>query len=168
MSPIEELQQFGFKYYGIWEVIEGNTKSFSHTINSEEVLSKEIFLYAFILNENIVYIGKSDRSVRKRLAGWANTKESLKKKIKARVEFNNAVRSNNDLRIYLCFPEFSIKENAVEIKNSIQLDHKVVNTVIKKGINQGLESKLINYFQVKHSQCRWNYKIKQKNKKTIA
>lgn len=165
MSPIEELKKFGFQCYGVWKEIEKTTKSFSHNIDSALILDKEIFLYAFILKDDIVYIGKSDRSVKKRLAGWANTKESLKKKIKARIEFNKAVRSKDKLQIYLCFPDISINENAVNISNAIQLDNEAIKNLIRRGINQGLESKLIRYFQKKHSQCIWNYKIKEKTKK---
>ena len=88
------------------------------------------FLYAFIINRDILYIGKSKQTLYKRMYGYRNP--TLSQKTNTRI--NNLIRiqlmKNKIINIYLFHPNKKLEYRGFEVD-----------------LPTGLEDTLINFYQ---------------------
>ena len=83
MENIEKLENMGFRYVGEWKLENKNPKyNLSESANSKNIL------YAFVCDKEVLYIGKSVRTLNERMYGYRNpgltqtTNQKGNKKIK--------------------------------------------------------------------------------------
>lgn len=129
MDNFEKLINLGFEKIGVWEKGNGGI---SFCVNGD--LSNTNFLYGFVSENNILYIGKSNDTLYKRLNGYKNPGNSQRTNIRIKGYILDALSNNETINIFVLFP-----------KEEISYKGFLVN------IPAGLEDVLINEFKPK-----WN------------
>lgn len=113
------LSNYGFEFFESWEFNPEDDIKFKFDLS--EVEKNSIFLYAFVIEEKVMYIGKSDRIVKARMNYWANRKRTVQQKTKSRNEFNIAVEGGKEVQIWLCFPEFNVPKERNWVGDGLSL-----------------------------------------------
>ncbi len=142
---MEELTKIGFFRAGEWKNNEGNDK-YSDSLKGE-ILDQNKFLYAFVINNKIKYIGKSDRSPRQRLRnGWARNKSKIiiEKSTTGGKNLANSINSGEKVLIFIWFPEIEIGSVKIQAIGISQSD--LINSA-KDGVLRKIESHLIRKFK---------------------
>ena len=155
----KDLEKFGFEKAGSWINLEDNKDSFGVTIPPEKHDSI-FFLYAYVIGDNIMYIGKSDRTVRQRiLSGWAKNKKKFdlkKSSTGGKYLYKEIVENNNTVDIYLCFPFDNILVSNIILPDAFEsINHDKRIVAAKRGLLREMESYVINYMTAK-KKCDWN------------
>lgn len=92
-----KLGELGFKYIGNWSKTEDN-KLF-YKLNQ---LSKiDSILYAFIMGDELLYIGKTTRNIENRLKGYINPGSSQTTNIKNNANLIELLNLNNNIQIWI-------------------------------------------------------------------
>lgn len=68
LTSLERLQSIGFRCSGSWALDEAGGIKVTLTENAQTANA----LYAFVLNEDVVYVGKTTQQLRRRLYGYQN------------------------------------------------------------------------------------------------
>jgi hypothetical protein len=126
---MDKLLALGFMKAGQW-VFSGNGISFNLT----EISSLSNFLYAFVIDSEIMYIGKSTQTLCRRMYGYKNPGLTQKTNIRINDLIHDHLRNNKIIEIYLFHPNKKLYYLGFEVN-----------------LPAGLEDTLINFYQPK-----WN------------
>ena len=135
-----KLLSYGFKPVGDWKKSKKHKNKVKYTINK---LQNERVIYAFVVNNDVKYIGKTDRTLTKRMKSYQNAnkepppkKESTNKKIIGLI--NNNLNSKKLVKI------FAFKPSTQKVYRHLKID-----------LVGGLEIPLIKRFKTKKP-GKWN------------
>ena len=146
---IEDLKKIGFKFAGKWQIGTNNDK-YDDGLKDEILSENRNFIYCFIISDEIVYVGKSDRSPRVRIRnGWArNKKKSLEgKSTTGGHHLADAINGHQNVETWIWFPSITVKEVSINYEFSPEiLEGAAINGVLRL-----LEKTLINSISPK-----WN------------
>jgi hypothetical protein len=149
MNAKEELCKRGFKKEGFWKDTE--TKKFNSNLN-EEIRNKRYFLYAYVIDDEVMYIGKCHRTVSSRMNDYAlnKSKDYPTENVQG---LRHAMKNNICVEIYIYIPDIKIDGKITVDGNEILIQDSFED--ITKGILDGLERKYIRKFR-EIEECRWN------------
>ncbi len=125
-SSIQALLNLGFEDVGIWEL--GGEKIKNKL--TKYASSKQV-LYAFVIDEKVLYIGKTIRSLSQRLYGYANPGSSQSTNIKNNKKIKTILERGEEIKIFVFAPQ----------KNEVAYKGIPVN------LAAGLEDNLISILQ---------------------
>ncbi len=154
MNKNQKIINLGFKKVGLWALDTDNGNKFKPII-SEEFQNKKHFLYVFIENEKILYVGKSEKTLNIRFnIGWANTRKT--QRTSTDKSFAKAVSNGKIIEIWVWFPNIKLQNLKVEFypKDDLNINHSALITSTKNGIIRLIEKKLI-----KKLNPEWNANI---------
>ena len=95
LSPIERLENMGFKQVGEWSVDLGKTKFILHDASTARNV-----LYAFISQNTVMYIGKTVQTLKQRMGGYKNPAPTQSTNIKGNKFITEALMTNQPVAIY--------------------------------------------------------------------
>lgn len=150
MNAKIELTKRGFKKEGHW-TNPANSQKFNPNLTLE-IKDKSYFLYAYVIGDEVMYIGKCHRTVGARMNDYAlnKSKDYPTKNVQG---LRKVMQNNIDADIYIYVPDIqivgTIKIDGKEIKNQDAIED------IKKGILHGLENKYLKEFR-DLKECKWN------------
>lgn len=93
---INKLLQIGFKKVGKW-IFQDNSLEYLLDIERNNIN----FLYAFIVDNNIKYIGKSTQTIQKRFNGYKNPGKDQRTNIKNNKKLIDELNKNKEIDIYI-------------------------------------------------------------------
>jgi len=149
MNAKFELTKRGFKKQGFWK--DTNTNKYDPNLNPK-IIGKRYFLYAYVIDNEVMYIGKCHRTVGARMNDYALNKSDdfQGKHVNG---LRAAIKNNIEVDIYIYIPDIqivgTIKVDDKEIKNQDAIED------ITKGILHGLETKYLKEFRDRN-ECKWN------------
>ena len=123
---IARLIQVGFEEAGEW-FIKDNVLRYRLTQNDQA--SK--ILYAFVTDEQVLYIGKSNRTLAQRLNGYTNPHPTQNTNIKNHQYIKDLLRQGKAVKILVFAPA----------------DDEIIYRGVPLNLAAGLEDGLINVFQ---------------------
>ena len=95
LSPLERLENMGFRQVGEWSIELGKIK-FTF-INAD---SAKNILYAFISQDTVMYIGKTVQTLKQRMGGYKNSAPTQSTNIKGNKLISEILLSNHPVAIY--------------------------------------------------------------------
>jgi hypothetical protein len=96
MTNLNKLQTIGFQKVGNW-TLKDNTLDYSIDISNKNIN----FLYAFVVNDEIKYIGKSTQTIYKRFQGYKKPGSSQKTNIKNNANLKEVLMQSQAVDIYI-------------------------------------------------------------------
>ncbi|MBT3187736.1 MAG: GIY-YIG nuclease family protein [Anaerolineae bacterium] len=125
-QPIQTLSDIGFEAVGNWLL---DCDAIKHTLTKHGA-SKKV-LYAFTSEDEVLYIGKTIRSLTQRLYGYINPGSSQSTNIKNNKKIKTVLRQGKEIKIFVFAPQ----ENEIAYRG------------IPVNLSAGLEDNLIALLQ---------------------
>jgi len=97
MSDLEDLTEIGFEQSGHWEPKENGGISFQQTNDSTE---GENVLYAFVIDEDVRYVGKTARTIKDRMRNIEYADSSQQTNIKLQGHIKDLLEEGKDVDVY--------------------------------------------------------------------
>ena len=95
LSPLERLENMGFREVGEWSNELGKIKfAFIDAASAKNVL------YAFVSQNTVMYIGKTVRTLKQRMGGYKNPAPTQSTNIKGNKFISEILLSNHPVAIY--------------------------------------------------------------------
>lgn len=92
---MKRLTDIGFRKVGEWKVLNrGITPNFTELVNAQNIL------YAFISDSMVLYVGKTTRSLKKRMRGYKNPDTTQKTNKKVKQSIIEYLSSGKRIEIY--------------------------------------------------------------------
>lgn len=135
------VKELGFRHIGTWRA---QGESLNHTIT--DFLNENGVLYAFLINNEVCYIGKTSNLLGIRMAGYINASTSQTTNSRVRGAILEAIKQNRIVEIYVLLDKEEIRYKRFRLR-----------------LADGLEDTLIEYFQPK-----WNYRGTQRIKELVC
>ena len=123
MKNIKRLTDINFKYLGDWLL---KDKKLYHTIDDTSITN---FLYAFVVNDDIKYIGKSTQSIKKRFSGYMTPGPSQSTNIKNNKNIKQELKNNNGIKIYIFKSDDMLKYGEFNINLAAGLEDILISTI---------------------------------------
>lgn len=121
-EKLEFLCQLGFEPSGTWILEDGKRICrLSRNQNRQEVL------YAFVANSDVLYIGKSVRSLRQRMYGYQNPGPSQSTNIKNGQNITDLLNTSVAVTIYVLVPTEPVMYRGLEINLAGGLEDQLIN-----------------------------------------
>ena len=95
LLPIERLKNMGFRQVGEWTLDSGKVQ-----FTLDDVASSQNVLYAFISEENVMYIGKTVQTLKQRMNGYKNPAPTQSTNIKGNNFITETLSANKSVSIY--------------------------------------------------------------------
>ncbi|QRN84479.1 GIY-YIG nuclease family protein (plasmid) [Chloroflexota bacterium] len=118
---IEQLVNLGFEKVGFW-MLQDKELIFDLVKNSED----EKILYAFVVNGDIKYIGKSIQSLQKRIYLYKVGHDSQKTNFRVNAELVTALSTTDKVDIYAFIPKIPLFYSDVEIDLAAGLESGII------------------------------------------
>jgi len=107
---MKRLTEIGFQFAGKW-VLKDDWIDFE----LNDFGTKKSVLYAFVVSNKVMYVGKSKRTLQERMNNYKNNDASQTTNVKNSVKIKNCIDKNTDVNIYafsdprlLCYGRFFI------------------------------------------------------------
>jgi len=123
MNNITKLTNINFNYLGNWI---HQDEAISHTI--KDINSKN-FLYAFIVDEEVKYIGKSQQTIKQRFSGYIKPGSSQTTNIKNNKNIKNELFQNKEVKIYIFIDNTLLKYGDFNISLSAGLEDDLIKQI---------------------------------------
>jgi hypothetical protein len=94
-SPLQRLKNIGFRRCGQWQVEDNRL----NCVLAEHADARNI-LYAFVSEETVLYIGKTTRSLKRRMYGYQNPGPTQRTNIKGNKRIMEVVAADQSVEIY--------------------------------------------------------------------
>ena len=136
---LDDLLDIGFFKVGYW-FLGDNISGLDFKLSQSNTEKK--VLYAFVENNIIHYIGKTDNTLEKRMNGYKNAGCSQRTNIRVQSEIKNLLKSTKQIEIYCFVDKSNYKHKWIKIR-----------------LSAGIEDNLIESFKP-----TWNYRSNKKTK----
>jgi hypothetical protein len=107
---MKRLTEIGFQFAGKWVL-----KDDGIDFELNDFGTKKSVLYAFVVSNKVMYVGKSKRTLQERMNNYKNNDASQTTNVKNSVKIKNCIDKNTDVNIYafsdprlLCYGRFFI------------------------------------------------------------
>lgn len=137
---LKQLEEINFEKAGNWTIINGNLDYKLDKFSNEKSV-----LYAFVINDNVKYVGKTNNYLYKRLYGYKKPNETQTTNFRINEKIRNLLSKNYKIDIYV-------------FKNVKGFQFKSLDI----NLSAGLEDNIITHFNPD-----WNYIGKNKNNQKI-
>jgi len=123
MQNIQQLIDINFKYLGNWFF---HDDELDNTIQNTDITN---FLYAFVIDDNIQYIGKSTQSIKKRFAGYKKPGKSQTTNIKNNKNIKDTLKNNQEIKIYIFNDNSPLRYGKFNINLAAGLEDSLINSI---------------------------------------
>lgn len=123
---MKRLIKIGFQEAGCWKT--GTNKS-GIKFHLNKLKSEKRILYAFIFNDEICYIGKSNNSLETRMNGYKNAGGSQHTNIRVQKELKLLLSQNKDVKIYVLVDKSNYKYSGVRIQLAAGLEDSLIEDI---------------------------------------
>lgn len=120
---IKNLVNIGFNHLGNW-IHQG--KTISYTIKD---INRKNFLYTFVVDDEIKYIGKSTQTIAKRFSGYIKPGPSQTTNIKNNKNITNEIKQNKEVKIYIFTDNTPLKYGEFNISLSAGLEDDLIKQI---------------------------------------
>lgn len=124
---MNRLINIGFKKVGSWTV-GGN--HFNHTISSH--LTEKDVLYAFISDNEVLYIGKTTDKLKNRMNGYKNADKSQRTNIRIRAEIQLLLEKSKPVDILILLDDVGLKYKNYPISLASGLEDNLIAIIKPK------------------------------------
>ena len=119
---MERLIEIGFKKAGKWILEQGT--SINYIINEFSLCNN--ILYAFIHESQILYIGKSNRTLKERMTNYKNADSSQRTNVRIKEKIINLLSNNSLVEIYVFKNDGLLKYGSFSINLSAGLEDNII------------------------------------------
>lgn len=123
MKDINRLKEIGFIHIGNW--ILKNDK-IAHTIKDT---TPSNFLYAFVVNDKIKYIGKSIKTIKERFDQYITPGESQTTNIKNNTNIKEQLHQKNNVEIYTLIDDNKLKHGDFNVSLPAGLEDDLIKKI---------------------------------------
>ena len=124
ISPIERLENMGFKQVGEWSVDLGKTKFILHDTSSARNV-----LYAFISQNTVMYIGKTVQTLKQRMGGYKNPAPTQSTNIKGNKFITEALMTSRPVAIYALLDDGLLYYGGFHVNLAAGLEDNLVKAI---------------------------------------
>ena len=96
ISSLQRLEAIGFRLCGTWSLLESGKPKLSLL----EHASDNNVLYAFVCQEEVVYVGKTIKTLKSRMYGYANPGNTQFTNKRGNAEIRKALESGEFVHVY--------------------------------------------------------------------
>jgi len=121
---MKRLLDIGFKYAGKW-IINNDTLEYK----LENPSNKINVLYAFIENEKIMYIGKSNRTLNDRMYNYKISDQSQKTNYRNKSRIKDSLLNGNSVEIYVFIDDGLLSYGNYHINLAAGLEDSLINII---------------------------------------
>ena len=122
---MERLINIGFKKAGKWELVNNTAVDF----DLNESSSHKNVLYAFISGSKILYIGKSKRTLKERMANYKNADPSQSTNVKVKGKIIELLNKKLPVDIYVFSDSGLLKYGPFAISLSAGLEDSLIEAI---------------------------------------
>ena len=122
---MEKLINIGFKKAGEWALNDDTSIVFNLDDSS---LSTNI-LYAFVCDKKILYVGKSKRTIKERMANYKNADASQSTNVKVKQKIVELLQNNSTVEIYMFTDSGLLQYGPFAINLSAGLEDSIVEDI---------------------------------------
>ena len=142
-SQLDRLVHLGFQRVGDWKLVENPTPA---TISLDLTVSIETpnFLYAFVTDGEVVYIGKSVKSIRQRLLGYERPGKSQRTNIRNNKRVLDLLSNKSKVDIYVFADSGLHNYGGFHMNLAAGLEDSLIDRLKPKWNIQGAKGKSIN------------------------
>ena len=123
MQNITKLTNINFNHLGNWML---KDDKIYNTIKDTDITN---FLYAFVIDDEIQYIGKSTQSIKKRFSGYMTPGPSQSTNIKNNKNIKQELKNNNNIKIYIFKSDDMLKYGEFDINLAAGLEDSLISTI---------------------------------------
>ncbi|MCL2846004.1 MAG: hypothetical protein FWE23_11260 [Chitinivibrionia bacterium] len=95
-NSLNSITELGFEKVGEWVLKNGKIEA----VLNEDKRAQENFIYAFVVNEKVMYIGKTSRTLKARMQNYTNCDESQTANVRICEEVKNILKNSGEVLIY--------------------------------------------------------------------
>ena len=146
----DDLIQLGFIDLAVWASNE-DTESIEYfldcadQLDGEALLNSKKALYAFVAGEEVLYIGKTIQSVKKRLIGYQNPHPSQKTNWRCNGKIKELLKKRKSIRIFVFRPDTLLHYGKFEINLSAGLEDSLISTFSPRWNGGDKDNRTENY-----------------------
>jgi hypothetical protein len=111
---LTELMKHGFEKVGVWQLKETQLV-YVICEDKEDILNAKKILYAFVIGKEVKYIGKTYRTFKERMSGYANPGDSQKTNLDKNSKIKAELRKKREVLIYAFYNQGLLIEGAKEV-----------------------------------------------------
>lgn len=126
---VDKLLQIGFIDFAEWQTTQkNNVISYKIDSSSNKALEESRnVLYAFCINENVMYIGKTTRGIKKRFVGYCKPGKTQQTNRRCHEKIKETLAKNDSVRIYVFSPISQLQYGDFEINIAAGLEDSLIN-----------------------------------------
>jgi excinuclease UvrABC nuclease subunit len=102
VNPLDRLLNIGFRRVGEWRLVSNKV----HFVSDADVLASDV-LYAFVAGRDVLYVGKTTKSLKNRLYGYSNPGPSQNTNIACNKKILEEIVRGKAIEVYARFGENS-------------------------------------------------------------
>lgn len=136
-NKVGSIEKFGFKKVGEWEWDKKKSGEIHFSFDAEEKQG-ESCVYAFVVKDVVMYIGKTDMTLEQRMNGYKNPGKTQCRNVRGNKQIKDVLKESGNVFIY------ALRND--EIKQKLKEIECLINFAA------GLESGLINEIKL----LKWN------------
>ena len=136
MENIEKLKNMGFCYVGQWKLENKNPK-----YNLSESANLKNILYAFVCDKEVLYIGKSVRTLNERMYGYQNPGPTQTTNQKGNKEIKELLAQGKNIEIYILPDNGLLYYGGFHVNLAVGLEDSLVAGVKPKWNKTGMNER---------------------------
>lgn len=129
---IKKLESIGFERVGQWKLKE-NRLDFECSINVETTK----ILYCFVINDEVVYVGKTIKSIKQRFQGYIIPGSTQFTNQKVNKKINESISSDDNVIIYIFKDYGYVKFGEFDLNIPAGLEDSIIETINPQWNNMG-------------------------------
>ncbi len=123
-QTLNQIRHLGFQHAGRWSLRGNEIEADVHTH-----LDKRNVLYAFVIHEQVCYLGKTVRPFRQRLAHYQRPGKSMRTSIRVRGLIIDALKRGESVNIYVFVPTETIEYRGMPLNLAAGLEDPLIGLV---------------------------------------
>ena len=136
MNNFERIQEIGFTQTGKW-IIEGSIISF----DIQEKINSKNSLYAFIIEEEVMYVGKTTNWFLNRMKGYSKPGPSQNTNIRINKNIIEAIEKKHRVFVYVLPESNLLKYGSFSLSITEGLEHSIISDINPEWNIQGKTKK---------------------------
>lgn len=135
---MERLKKIGFVHIGEWKLENDNLY-----INTEDKLNAQNALYCYVINGVVMYVGKTNNTLRKRLSGYARPGKSQYTNIRLNEYIKEALLADDIVDLYILTDPDLLRYGAFRMSLVAGLEDSIISTINPAWNIQGAKKEII-------------------------
>jgi hypothetical protein len=126
----ETLKNIGFRDIGRWEKVDN--ERLRYELDGDDVVSNDAMLdvrnalYAFVRGDEVMYIGKTARSIKRRFAGYCNPGSTQQTNKRCHAKIQELLTRDTTVRVFVCTPPSELYYGHFQIDLAAGLEESLI------------------------------------------